>query len=78
MTSVSRRTNGTHRPKRSGVCKCGEPARPDQGDCCACHAAAEGRYRQRKSDERAALRRLALAGMAARCASVASDDRHGV
>lgn len=78
MIIVSRRTNGTHRPKRSGICKCGAVARPDQGDCYTCHAAAEGRYRQRKAEEREVLRKLALAGMAARYGGSMNEGRFDV
>jgi hypothetical protein len=50
--------------KRSGLCKCGNEARPGQGNCLRCNAEASRKFRKRQAERKAAHRQEVFRAMA--------------
>lgn len=55
------------------VCACGQPRRPQQRDCYACHAAASRAYRRREAERKKAAHDRYLAEIASRAKSAANS-----
>jgi len=49
--------------KRSGYCKCGNIARPGQGNCLACNAEASRKFRRRQAEKKAEHRQQIVSAL---------------